>query len=132
VATPLPQRLLGPPEPFPGCSAVDDPKPPTGSCPVMGEAEQLECAVPLRPGLAGLRLSEPDQRRLRWMNAQAKAGKPLWSYAHDLLSVRFQLAADDKVIRNTGQEAASLQSGLYLTLEPFIQHMMEEYIGQYG
>jgi len=132
VATPLPQRLLGTPEPFPGCSAFDDPKPPTCSCPVMGEAEKRAWAVPMRPGLAGFGLPEHDQRRLRWMNTQAKAGKPLWSYAHDLLSVRFQRAADDKVIRKTGQKAASLQPRLYLALEPFIQHMMEEYIGQYG
>src|SRR5262249_17891378 len=65
VATPLPQRLLGPPEPFPGCSAFDSPKPPTCSCPVMGEAEKLECAVPMRRGLTGCGLPEYDQRRLR-------------------------------------------------------------------
>jgi hypothetical protein len=132
VATPLPQRLLGPPEPFPGCSAFDDPKPPTCSCPVMGEAEKRDCAVPMRRYLTGFGLPEYDQRRLRWMNAPAKAGKPLWSYAHDLLSVRFQLTADDKVISKTGQEASSLQPGLDLVLEPFLQHVLEEYIGKYG
>jgi hypothetical protein len=31
------------------------------------------------------------------MNAQAKAGTPLWYYRHDLLGVRFQVAADDNV-----------------------------------
>jgi hypothetical protein len=35
------------------------------------------------------------------------------------------------VIGKTGQEAASLQPGLYFALEPFIQHMMEKYIGEY-
>jgi hypothetical protein len=57
----------------------------------MGEAEQLECAVPMCRCLTGLGLPEYDQRRLRWMNAQTKTGKPLWQYAHDLLGVRFQL-----------------------------------------
>src|SRR5215510_15469810 len=98
VATPLPQRLLGTPEPFPGCSAFDDPKPPTCSCPVMGEAEKLEWAVPMCRCLTGFGLPEYDQRRLRGMNTQAKAGQPLWSYAHALLSIRFQRTADDKVI----------------------------------
>jgi hypothetical protein len=65
VATPLPQRLRGPPEPLPSCSAFDDSKPPTCSCPVMGEAEKLACAVPLRRCLASFRLPEYDQRRLR-------------------------------------------------------------------
>src|SRR4029450_5832888 len=78
VATPLPQRLLGTPEPFPGCAAFDDPKPPTCSCPVMGEAEKLECAVPMCRCLTGFGLPEYDQRRLRWMHTQAKAGKPRW------------------------------------------------------
>jgi hypothetical protein len=98
----------------------------------MGEAEKLACAVPMRRCLAGFGLPAYDQRRLRWMHAQAKAGKPLWEYAHDFLSVRFQLAADDTVIRDTGQDASSLQPGPYLALEPCIQHMMEAYLGQYG
>jgi hypothetical protein len=42
------------------------------------------------------------------MNAQAKAGKPLWEDAHELLRVRVQFAADDKVIRKAGQKAAPL------------------------
>src|SRR5438309_315817 len=64
VATPLPQRLRGTPEPLPGCSAFDDPKPPPCACPVMGAAEARACAVPMRPGLAGFGLPEHDQRRL--------------------------------------------------------------------
>ena len=125
-ATPLPPRLLGPPEPFPGCSAFDNPKPPTCSCPVMGEAEKLAWAVPLGRCLTGVGLPEYDQRRLHWMHTQAKAGTPLWSYAHALPRVRFQLAADDKVIRKTAQEASSLQPGLSCALAPLLQHLMEE------
>jgi hypothetical protein len=36
------------------------------------------------------------------------------------------------VIGKTGQEAATPQPGLDRALEPFIQHMMPEYIGQDG
>jgi hypothetical protein len=98
----------------------------------MGEAEKLACAVPMCRCLTGFGLPEDDQRRLRWMHTQAKAGKPLWSYAHALPRVRFQRAADATVIRTTGQEASSLQPGLSFALEPLIQHMMEEYIGEDG
>ena len=66
------------------------------------------------------------------MNGQAKAGKPLGQHGHDPAGVRFQLAADDKIIGKADQEASSLQAWLYLLLKPFIQHLMEEYIGQYG
>jgi hypothetical protein len=37
-----------------------------------------------------------------------------------------------RAIRKTGQEASSLQPGLYCALEPFLQHMMEEYSGESG
>jgi hypothetical protein len=40
----------------------------------MGEAEQLDWTVPMRRYLTGFRLPEDDHRRLRRMNAQAKAG----------------------------------------------------------
>jgi hypothetical protein len=98
----------------------------------MGEAEQLACAVPRHRDLAGFRLSEPDQRRLRWMNTQAKAAKLLGPYAHELLRLRFQRAPDDQVIRKAGQAAAALEPGTCLALEPFIQPLMEDYIGQGG
>ena len=126
VATPLPQRLLGPPEPFPGCAAFADPNPPTCAGPGMGAAETLACAVPLGRGLSGFGLPAYDQRRLRWMHTQATAGTPLWSYAPALPRVRFQRAADDKVIRKTAQEASSLQPGLSFALAPLLQHLMED------
>ena len=78
------------------------------------------CRSPGRP-LGGLRLPERNQRRLRRMDGQAEAGKPLGQHRHDLAGVRFQFAADDKVIGKADQEASSLQAWLYLLLKPFIQ-----------
>ena len=66
------------------------------------------------------------------MDGQAVAGKPLGQHRHDLAGVRFQLAADDKIIGKADQEASSLQAWLYLLLKPFIQDLMEEDIGQHG
>src|SRR5215475_7099869 len=44
----------------------------------------------------GLRLPERDQRRLRRMNGESEAGKPLREHGHNLARVRCQFAADDK------------------------------------
>jgi hypothetical protein len=66
------------------------------------------------------------------MKAQAKARKPLGQHGHDPPGIPFQLAADDTVIRTAEQKASSLHAGPYFLLEPFIQHMVEEYIGKYG
>ena len=98
----------------------------------MGQSEKVEGAVPWVGPLVGLRFPERDQRRLRRMHAQAKAGKPLRQHRHDPPGVPFQLAADDKVIRKADQKASSLHAWPYFLLEPFIQHMVEEYIGKYG
>jgi hypothetical protein len=66
------------------------------------------------------------------MNPQAKASAPLREYRHNLLGVRCQRTADDKVLGKPAQEAAALHPGLDLALAPFLQHMMEEYIGEDG
>ena len=131
-APPWPQRLRGPPEPFPGWAACDHPQPPTCACPVRGAAENRAWAVPLCRCLPGLRLPEDDQRRLRWMPTPAKAGTPLWSYAPALLSVGCPRTADDTGIGTTAQDAAALHPGRDLALAPCLPHMMEEYRGKDG
>ena len=97
----------------------------------MGQSQKIECAVPIGRRLAGVRFPERDQHRLRRMNGQTKAGKPLRQHGHNLPGICFQLAANDKVISKAKQEASALHPWPYFTLKPFIQHMMEEYIGQY-
>ena len=124
--TPLPQRRLRAAEPLPGCPAFDHPVPPTRCCPVVGQSEQVECAVPRVGPLVGSRLPERDQRRLRRMDGSAVAGNPLRQHGHDPPGVRFPLAADAKVIGKAEQDAATLQPWPYLALAPLIQDMREE------
>ena len=98
----------------------------------MRKSEKVECAVSrLGPSVACW-LAERNQRRLRWMDSQAVAGKPLGQYRHDPAGIRFQFAADHKIISETDQEASAFQAWLYLVLEPFIEDLMEKDIGQYG
>src|SRR5436190_3024194 len=98
----------------------------------MGQSEEVECAVSLRRPLGSLRLAERNQRRLRRMNGQTVAGKALRQHGHDPVSVRLQLASDDKIIGKANQKASPPQPWLYLLLEPLIQDMMEEYMSQHG
>src|SRR5512145_397244 len=98
----------------------------------MGQSEKVEGAVPIGRRLVGVGPPERYQRRLRWMNAQPQAGKPLGEYSHEPTGVCFQFTSDDKVIGKTYQEASSLQPWPYFAFKPVIQDMMEEYIGEYG
>src|SRR3989475_13071775 len=66
------------------------------------------------------------------MDGQAVAGKPLGQHRHDLAGVRFQFAADDKIIGKADQETSSLQAWLDLMLKPCIEDLMEKDIGQHG
>ena len=96
----------------------------------MRKSEKVECAVPRLDPSAACWLAERNQRRLRWMDSQAVAGKPLGQYRHDPAGIRFQFAADHKIISETDQEASAFQAWLYLVLEPFIEDLMEKDIGQ--
>jgi hypothetical protein len=66
------------------------------------------------------------------MNGESEAGKPLREHGHNLARVRFQFAADDKVIGKAKEKASALHPWPYLTFEPGIQDMMEENICQHG
>ena len=98
----------------------------------MGQSKKVECAVPILRTLAGIRFPERSQRRLRGMNAQAKAGKPLRQYVHDLASVCFDCAPDDAIIGIAYEEASALHPWPYFARTPFIEDRMQEYISSYG
>jgi hypothetical protein len=129
-ATPPPPRLLGATEPLPGCSACDHPNTPARLRPVMGQSQKVACAVPIGRRLAGVRFPERDQRRLRRMNAQINAGKPLRQHGHNLPGIGFQLAAHDTLIGNAQPEASALPPWPDFTRTPCLQHMMADSIGQ--
>jgi hypothetical protein len=93
------------------------------------KSEKVACAVPRLDPSAACWLAERHQRRLRWMDSQAVAGKPLGQYRHDPAGIRFPCAADHNIISETAQEASALQAWLYLVLEPCIEDLMEKDIG---
>jgi len=66
------------------------------------------------------------------MQGESEAGKPLREHGHNLARVRFQFAADDKVIGKAKEKASALHPWPSLTFEPGIPDMMEEHIGQHG
>src|SRR5437899_8528887 len=98
----------------------------------MGQAKKVACAVPILRTLAGLRFPECSQRRLRGMQAQAKAGKPLRQSVHALASVGFDFAPDDAIIGRAYEEASALHPWPYFARTPFIEDMRQEYIRSYG
>src|SRR5215468_12789188 len=132
TATPSPKRLLGATQPFSGCPAFDHPEPLARFRPVVGQSEKVECAVPTVGSLVGLRFPERNERRLRRMNGEPEASKPLRQHGHNLASVPLLFAADDKVIGKANQEASALHPWPYLTFKPGIEDMMEEDICQHG
>src|SRR6266487_4319835 len=98
----------------------------------MGQSQQVAGAVPRVGPLMGLRFPERHQRRLRRRHAQAKTGKPFRPHRHALTGVRFPLAPHDAVIGTAHENASPLPAWLDVPLEPCIQDMMEEGIGEYG
>ena len=86
----------------------------------MGQSKKVACAVPILRTLAGIRFPERSQRRLRGMNAQAKAGKPLRQYVHALAGVCFDFAPDDEINGLAYEAASALHPWPHFARKPFI------------
>jgi hypothetical protein len=63
------------------------------------------------------------------MHGQAKAMQTLRQDVHDPVGVRFSREADDKIIGKTRHKAPALHPGLHLLDKPFVQDMMQKYVG---
>jgi hypothetical protein len=130
TAASLPQRLLRLPDVFASRFPLDDPVAPARSRPVMGQSELRECAVLSVALLAGCRLPERDQHRLRRMNGEAEVGNALREDSHDPAGALFPLAAGDKVVGTAEQKSTAFHPGFDVALIPYIQDFMQENIGQ--
>ena len=64
------------------------------------------------------------------MNGAVETAKSLRQDRHDPLGIGFRLAADDEIIGKTGAKTPPLHPGLHLCDKPFIQDVMQEYVGQ--
>jgi hypothetical protein len=113
----------------------DHPRSLPGSAPVMGESQKVECRrfggfPSLSVGVARLGRLEPHQTRLLRVDCQSVLAHPLGQNLHDPPGVIFSGYPDHEVIRVTNQESFSLQARANLRLEPFVQHVVQENVGQ--
>src|SRR5215471_11617892 len=132
VSTPCPALFHKPTEAFPDRFALDDPVFLACFAPIVGKSEKVECPrTPCRLVTAWRPLEGKQHRFLR-MNGEAEASKPLRQDLHHPAGVGFQRAADDEIIGKTCQKAPALHPGLHVFDKPFVQDMMQEYIGEHG
>jgi len=64
------------------------------------------------------------------MNGQAETRKSLWQYGHYSVGIPLRLKTYYEVISVADNETSPVHPGLHLLYEPFIKHIMKEYIGQ--
>jgi hypothetical protein len=101
----------------------------------VSESQKVECRwsgwVPfLGFGAGRLGRLEPHQTRLLRVDRQAVLAHPLGQDLHDSLSVGFSGSPNRKVIRVADQERLAFQTGANFLLEPFVQHVVQEDVGQ--
>ena len=128
--TPAPSRLGRATQALTGCLAFAHPISPACLRPVVGQSENVACAVSRCRARAGARVAARHPRRLLRMKAHTDAGTPLREHRHDPSDVRVPLAAAATVIGQTGQKASPLQTGRDLVLAPRIQDMRQAHSGQ--
>lgn len=115
--------------------ALHHPSASMGSAPVMGESQEVECArlgtIPsLAGGVARGRRLEPDQPRLLRVDRQAVLAHPPGQDVHDPSGVVFSGHPDHEVVRIANQERLSFQARANLRLEPVVEHVVQDDIGQ--
>ena len=100
----------------------------------MGESQEVEC---LRGGWALRRFRsrlprrlKPHQSRLLRVDRQAVLAHPLGQDLHDPPGVVFSGHPDHEVVRIANQERFAFQARANLLLEPFVQHVVQDDVGQ--
>ena len=93
-------------------------------CPWFGVAPSLG------GGVVVLERLEPHQARLLRVDRQAVLAHSLGQHLQDPSGVIFSGYPDHEVVRVANQEGFSFQTRAHFFLEPFIQHVMQDDIGQ--
>src|SRR5262244_499708 len=132
VSTPCPALFHKPTEAFPDRFALDDPVSLACFAPIVGKSEKVECPRTPCRWVTAWRPLEGKQHRFLRMHGEAEASKPLRQDLHHPAGVGFQRTADDEIIGKTCQKAPALHPGLHVFDKPFVQDMMQEYIGEHG
>jgi hypothetical protein len=63
------------------------------------------------------------------MNGEAETDEAFRQDCHNPAGIGFALAADDKIIGKASQKTMALHPGEDVLDKPFVQDMMQEYIG---
>ena len=66
------------------------------------------------------------------MNGEAETGEAFRQDFHNPAGIGFALTADDKIIGKATQKTSALHPGVDVLDKPFVQDMMQEYIGEHG
>ncbi len=116
AAKPLALRL-----PFDGISA--SPR----LAPVVDKTEKAEGSgfATIRPSL---RAAKVDPLGLLRIDLQPIRGKPLRSYLHDPPSIRFQFAADEKIVGVAVKHHVASAMGFHYRLKPRVEHFVHVHV----
>src|SRR5262245_37517464 len=132
LTTPCPALLHQPPQAFPDRLALDDPVALACFAPIVGKSEKVKCTrAPCRL-VAAWRPLERKQRRFLRRNGEAETGEAFRQDFHNPAGRGFALTADDKIIGKATQNTSALHPGVDVLDKPFVQDMMQEYIGEHG
>src|SRR5262245_15924449 len=132
LTTPCPALFHKPPQAFPDRLALDDPVPLACFGPVVGKSEKIKCTCAPCRLVAAWRPLERNQRRFPRMNGEAETGEALRQDVHHPAGIGFARTADDKIIGKATQKTVALHPGVDVLDKPFVQDIMQEYIGEHG
>ena len=129
LTTPCPALFHKPTQAFPDRLALDDPVPLACFGPIVGKSKKVEATRPPCRCLSTWRPLERNQRRFLGMNGEAETGEAFRQDVHNPAGIGVALAADDKIIGKATQKTVALHPGEDVLDKPFVQDLMQEYIG---
>src|SRR5262249_6872046 len=105
--------------------------------PVVGESQQVE-----RPRTTGpwpvprrrlpRRRAERHEPRLGWVDAQAVLAEALRQDLQDALGIALVAKPNHEIVRVADEEGTLTQAWLHVPLDPEVQHVVQEHVGQQG
>ena len=129
LTTPCPALFHKPTQAFPDRLALEDPGPLACFGPIVGKAEKVKCTRAPCRSVSAWRPLERNQRRFLGMHGEAETGKAFRQDVPNPAGIGFALAANDKIIGKATQKTVALHPGEDVLDTPFVQDMMQEYIG---
>ena len=105
---------------------------PPGSGPVVGQSAKVERAVPTLACVLSARRLELHQAGLLRVNGELEARKALRQDRQNPARVVLPLTANDEGLGLAEQKTAPPHPWLDLPLQPFIPHVIQEYVRPQG